>query len=232
MLKAENLTKTFGNHIALDKLNLEIAPGDIYCLLGSNGAGKSTTINIFLGFIPASEGKAFIDGLEVSVDNHHTRNLLAYIPEVVNLYPTLSGMENLEFFSGLSGFNYPREELETFMKTAGLQPEAFHKRVSSYSKGMRQKVGIAIALVKKARALFLDEPTSGLDPHASSEFAQIITRLSEQGVATLMATHDLLMAKTLGNRIGIMHQGKLKMEMRSEEVSHTELMKQYIDIVK
>lgn len=232
MLKAVNLTKQFGNHTALDRLNLEIKPGEIYCLLGSNGAGKSTAINLFLGFIPATSGSAFIDDVEVSVNNQATRDMVAYIPEVVNLYPTLSGMENLEFFSGLSGYKYTKQELGKFMEIAGLQNDAFNKRVSSYSKGMRQKVGIAIALVKKAKALFLDEPTSGLDPHASSEFSQVITRLSEQGVSTLMATHDLLMAKNLGNRIGIMHQGELKHELLSHEVSHAELTKIYIDLVK
>jgi ABC-2 type transport system ATP-binding protein len=232
MLKAENLTKKFGSHTALDQLNLEIKKGEVFCLLGSNGAGKSTTINIFLGFIPATSGKAFIDGQEVSLNNHATRDLVAYIPEVVNLYGTLTGMENLEFFSGLSGYNYSRNELTNFMETAGLQRSAIHKRVSSYSKGMRQKVGIAIALVKKAKALFLDEPTSGLDPHASSEFSQIITNLSEQGVSTLMATHDLLMAKNLGTRIGIMHQGSLKHNLLSDEVSHSDLTRLYIDIVK
>lgn len=231
MLQAINLTKQYGAHTALNNLNLTIAAGEVYCLLGSNGAGKSTTINIFLSFIPATSGQALIDGVEVSLNNHATRNVVAYIPEVVNLYPTLTGMENLEFFSGLSGYRYTAAELGRFMETAGLQAAAHHNRVASYSKGMRQKVGIAIALVKQAKALFLDEPTSGLDPHASSEFAQIITRLSEQGVSTLMATHDLLMAKNLGHRIGIMHEGTLKEEFRSADVPHTELTRRYIDIV-
>lgn len=232
MLKTVNLTKQYGNHTALNSLNLEIQPGEIYCLLGSNGAGKSTTINLFLGFIAASSGSAYINGVEVAVNNHATRNMVAYIPEIVNLYPTLTGMENLAFFSGLSGYEYTKDELAKFMETAGLQRSAFHKRVSGYSKGMRQKVGIAIALVKKAKALFLDEPTSGLDPHASNEFSQIITRLSEQGVSTLMATHDLLMAKNLGHRIGIMHGGKLQQELVSAAVTHEDLTRIYIDLVK
>ena len=232
MLKAEKLSKYFGAHKALDNLDLDIRSGEIYCLLGSNGAGKSTTINIFLGFIPASSGQALIDGFEVSVNNQQTRNLIAYIPEIVNLYPTLTGLENLAFFSGLSGYHYTRDEQFSFTQTAGLQTSALDKRVSSYSKGMRQKVGIAIALVKQAKALFLDEPTSGLDPHASNEFAQIITRLSDQGVTTLMATHDLLMAKNLGHRIGIMHQGALQHELQSVGVSYSELTDLYINTVK
>lgn len=232
MLIAENLTKQYGDYTALDRLNLAIKAGEVYCLLGSNGAGKSTTINIFLGFIPASGGRAFIDGQEVNVNNTATRNMVAYIPEIVNLYPTLTGMENLEYFSALSGFKYTRRELITYMDAAGLQSNAFDKRVNSYSKGMRQKVGIAIALVKKAKALFLDEPTSGLDPHASNEFAEIIKRLSAQGVCTLMATHDLLMAKNLGNRIGIMHKGKLRHEMKAADVSDADLTRMYIDVVK
>lgn len=232
MLKAENLTKVFNGHKALDNLNLNIAPGEIYCLLGSNGAGKSTTINIFLGFLQATEGTAYIDDVKVQVNNKATSNKTAYIPEIVNLYPTLTGMENLEFFSGLSGFKYTRNELMEFMKTAGLQETAFHKRVNSYSKGMRQKVGIAIALVKKAKALFLDEPTSGLDPYAANEFSRIISQLSRQGVSILMATHDLLLAKSLGTKIGIMHNGKLKRELLSREVTPEELTKIYLDIVK
>ena len=231
MLKAEKLTKRFGAYTALDNLDLDIQAGEVYCLLGSNGAGKSTTINIFLGFLPATSGRAFIDGLEVSVNNHATRDLVAYIPEIVNLYPSLTGLENLEFFSGLSGYRYTRAELVAFTQTAGLQPEALDKRVSSYSKGMRQKVGIAIALVKQAKALFLDEPTSGLDPHASNEFAQLITRLSAQGVCTLMATHDLLMAKNLGHRIGIMHRGALQQELRADAIAYAELTDLYLATV-
>jgi ABC-2 type transport system ATP-binding protein len=231
MLKAEKLTKRFGAHLALDNLDLDIRAGEVYCLLGSNGAGKSTTINIFLGFLPATSGQALIDGLEVSVNNHATRNLVAYIPEVVNLYPTLTGRENLAFFSGLSGYKYSRAELADFTQTAGLQASALDQRVGGYSKGMRQKVGIAIALAKQAKALFLDEPTSGLDPHAANEFAQVITRLSSQGVSTLMATHDLLMAKNLGHRIGIMHQGRLQQELRAEAVSYAELTDRYLTTV-
>jgi ABC-2 type transport system ATP-binding protein len=112
-----------------------------------------------------------------------------------------------------------------------LQASALDQRVGGYSKGMRQKVGIAIALAKQAKALFLDEPTSGLDPHAANEFAQVITRLSSQGVSTLMATHDLLMAKNLGHRIGIMHQGRLQQELRAEAVSYAELTDRYLTTV-
>ena len=232
MIHAENLTKRYGSHLALDNLNLTIAPGEVYCLLGSNGAGKSTTINIFLGFLAASSGRATINGLEVSVNNHATRSLVAYIPEVVHLYPTLTGMENLAFFSGLSGFTYSPDELHGFMRQAGLQADAVDKRVGSYSKGMRQKVGIAIALVKRATALFLDEPTSGLDPKASNEFAEIIARLSEQGVSVLMATHDLFSAKESGHRIGIMHQGRLAHSLAAAGISHPDLSQLYLETVR
>lgn len=231
MIQAENLTKRYDNHIALQNLNLTIQPGEVYCLLGSNGAGKSTAINIFLGFIPATSGRALINGIEVSVNNHQTRDLIAYIPEVVNLYPTLTGMENLTFFSGLSNFQYTKEELRGFMRQAGLQAEAVDKRVSSYSKGMRQKVGIAIALVKQAKALFLDEPTSGLDPHASHEFSQTIGSLSQQGVSVLMATHDLFIAKESGHTIGIMHQGRLEHNLVAANITHSDLSRLYLETV-
>jgi hypothetical protein len=133
-----------------------------------------------------------------------TKRYIAYIPEQVTLYKNLSWLENLEYFSALAGHEeYSREQLFRFFEEVGLQREAADNRVSTYSKGMRQKVGIAIALAKKAEALLLDEPTSGLDPKASNEFSALLNKLSGQGVAVLMATHDLFRAKESSTRVGI-----------------------------
>lgn len=204
MLQAINLTKDYNGQIALSNLNLHIKAGDIFCLLGANGAGKTTTINLFLNFIQPSSGKAIIKGLDVVDKPLESKKYLAYIPENVMLYPNLSGLENLEYFSGLAGKKYKKEDLRTFLQHSGLQQEAFDKRIGTYSKGMRQKVGIAIARAKQADVLLLDEPTSGLDPKASNEFAQLLSDLSRSGVAVLMATHDLFRAKETGTHIGIM----------------------------
>jgi ABC-2 type transport system ATP-binding protein len=125
------------------------------------------------------------------------------------LYPNLTGLENLDYFSQLAGFKHEKGELLMCLETAGLDETNSKRRVSEYSKGMRQKVGIAIALAKKAKALFLDEPTSGLDPKASNDFTNLLLELKKDGVAVLMATHDIFRAKDVATRIGIMKDGCL-----------------------
>mgnify|MGYP001106348101 CR=1 FL=1 len=228
MLEAKNLTKTYGNKVAVDQLNLTIEPGDIFCLLGANGAGKTTTINLFLNFIVPTEGEVAIKGINVVDKPLETKKHLAYIPENLMLYPNLSGLENLEYFSGLAGKKFGKEELINFLQEAGLQDNAHKTRVSKYSKGMRQKVGIAIALAKNAEVLLLDEPTSGLDPKASNEFAELLQKLKQQKVATLMATHDLFRAKETGTHIGIMKEGKLVEQLTTQEINHSDLEKLYL----
>ncbi|MGY0038403.1 ATP-binding cassette domain-containing protein [Pedobacter sp. NJ-S-72] len=135
MLQAIELTKKYGDQIALDKLNLSVEPGEVFCLLGQNGAGKTTTINLFLGFTEASSGKALVNGVLVTSAQAETKKFLAYIPEIVMLYANLTSLENLDFFSRIAGFKYKREDLEKYLLQAGLQPEAFNKRVGNYSKG-------------------------------------------------------------------------------------------------
>jgi ABC-2 type transport system ATP-binding protein len=230
MLKAINLSKTYNGNTALDRLNLTIEAGEVYCLLGANGAGKTTTINLFLNFVEPSGGTALISGLDVAEQPLETKKFLAYIPEQVNLYKNLSGLENLEYFSALAGQDkYSKDQLRAFLVDAGLQADAADKRVSGYSKGMRQKVGIAIATAKRATVLLLDEPTSGLDPKASNEFSELLKKLSGQGCAVLMATHDLFRAKESGTRIGIMRHGRLVSEMTTDEISHADLERIYLE---
>ncbi|MDD7884482.1 ABC transporter ATP-binding protein [Flavivirga sp. 57AJ16] len=228
MLEAKDLTKKYGDFTALDSLNLSIRAGDIFCLLGANGAGKSTTINLFLNFIEPSSGKAFINGLDVEKNSQKTKQWLSYIPENLQLYQNMTGLENLRFFCGLQGGNQDKEELETLLIQSGLQKDFVLKRVSSYSKGMRQKVGIALARAKGAKILLLDEPTSGLDPKASNEFSELLLEMKEQKVATLMATHDLFRAKDTGTHIGIMKEGILVDKMESSQVSFHDLEQKYL----
>ena len=230
MLEALNLTKRYDQAVALDALNLTVRPGEIFCLLGANGAGKTTTINLFLNFVPPTSGTARINGLDVVQQPLETKKHLAYIPETVMLYKNLTGLENLEYFSALAGRpDYTRPQLLEFLTQVGLQADAADKRVGTYSKGMRQKVGIAIALAKHAKALLLDEPTSGLDPKAANEFSALLTRLSADGVAVLMATHDLFRAKESGTRVGIMRQGRLVRTLDTTEVGHADLERIYLE---
>jgi ABC-2 type transport system ATP-binding protein len=229
MITTNNLTKKYGEQIALDHLNLNVKEGEIYCLLGANGAGKTTTINLLLGFIEPSSGSAQINQLSVQENLKATKQFLAYIPENLMLYPSLTAVENLDYFSGIAGKKLSTAILKNLLEESGLQSEAFDNRISTFSKGMRQKVGIAIALAKDAKVLLLDEPTSGLDPKASNEFGILLQKLKEKGVATLMATHDLFRAKEVGTHIGIMKDGQLKKEFIVENITLNELETFYLD---
>jgi ABC-2 type transport system ATP-binding protein len=230
MLEAQRLTKLYDGVTALDRLDLRIDSGEVFCLLGANGAGKTTTINLFLGFVPPTSGTARIKGLDVKAVPIETKRYLAYIPEQVMLYKNLSGLENLEYFTALARCNgYARADFLGILEQAGLSREAAEKRVSAYSKGMRQKVGIAIALAKKAEALLLDEPTSGLDPKPANEFSVLLKRLSDSGVAVLMATHDLFRAKETGTRVGIMKQGRLVATHATRDLGHADLERIYLE---
>ncbi len=229
MLKATNICKSYHGKVALKDVSFEVSKGEIFCLLGQNGAGKTTTINIFLGFIKKDSGQAFIGNKEIGKDD--TNQLTAYIPETVQLYGNLSGIENLDFFSRLAGFKYAKSQLEAFLNKTGLQSDAQHKRLSSYSKGMRQKVGIAVALAKNAEIIFMDEPTSGLDPKATSEFTKICKELAAMGKVIFMATHDIFNAVELGTTIGIMKEGTLAQQLKANDIDASQLNQLYLETI-
>jgi len=231
MLQAIGLTKKYGEHIALNSLDLTVERGEIFCLLGQNGAGKTTTINLFLGFTEPTSGTARVNGIEISVNAPAAKKHIAYIPEVVMLYGNLTGKENLEYFSRLAGFRYDDETLIQLLSKAGLQKEAHHRNLSNYSKGMRQKVGIAIALAKNADAILMDEPTSGLDPKATAEFTNIAKELAADGKSILMATHDIFNAVNVGSRIGIMKQGSLVHSIHTKDITANELQDLYLETI-
>jgi len=231
MLEAINLTKRYGKHEALSQLNLSVEKGEIFCLLGQNGAGKTTTINLFLGLLEPTEGEALLNGVTVKINDNATTKMIAYIPEVVQLYGNLSGTENLDFFSRLAGFKYSEVELQTFLLKAGLPEVAHQNKLSSYSKGMRQKVGIAIALSKNADYIFMDEPISGLDPKATLEFTKICKELSQEGKTIFMATHDIFNAVNVGTKIGIMKEGKLVYTANTDAINASELQDLYLKTI-
>ena len=232
MISVKNITKTFKSFEALKNLTLEVAQGEIYGLLGSNGAGKSTTINILLGFLNPSSGEAFVNGINANSETHKARKNIGYIPENVNLYPYLTGIENLDYFCRLAGKNYNQEKLKEILLDCGLDLIDFDKKVNTYSKGMRQKVGIAIALAKEANIYLLDEPASGLDPLASTELSSILKNLSNSGAAILMASHDIFRIRETCNRIGILKNGELVKEMDTTSVTTKELENIYIEYMK
>lgn len=228
MIETINLSKRYDQFLALNKLNLKIKAGEIYCLLGANGAGKSTTIGLLLNFIQPTEGTASINGMDVKSNPIDTKKFISYIPENLMLYPKLSGLENLEFFCRLSGKKLSINTMKELMIESGIQADFLEKKVSTYSKGMRQKVGIALTIAKDAKVLLLDEPTSGLDPKASNDFAELLRKMSEKNVAVLMATHDLFRARETATTIGIMNHGKLINSLKADSVSNSDLEKLYL----
>jgi ABC-2 type transport system ATP-binding protein len=229
LLRAENLSKRYEDGtLALDAVNLSVAGGEIYGLLGANGAGKTTTINLFLNFIEPTGGTAEVCGVNVATDPLRAKEHLAYVSENVMLYRSFTARQNLEFFTRLAGKRPAREGLDRAMRRVGLPEEAFGRRVGTFSKGMRQKLGIAIAILKDAPALLLDEPTSGLDPKASAELSRLLRQLRDEGRAILMSTHDLFRVRDLADTIGIMKEGRLVMQRSAEELRGEDLQALYL----
>ena len=183
---------------------------------------------MLLGFLKSDEGDVSINQLDCYDERVQVRRLVGYIPENVNLYPYLSGEENLDYFCKISGIEYASSELKNFLEKCGLPLKDHNKKISEYSKGMRQKVGIAIAIAKQAKVLLLDEPLSGLDPMAANEFCNILKKLKEDGVAILMATHDLFRAKEVGDRLGIMRGGELLETLHVKDLSLREIEDTYL----
>lgn len=231
MLQTVSLTKSYGAHLALNQLNLQVNPGEVYCLLGQNGAGKTTTINLILGFLEPSSGEILLNHKNLNTIKGDRRKDIAYIPEVVMLYGNLTAAENLSYFSKLAGFNFTRDQLEDFLNQCGLQTDAHYKKLSGFSKGMRQKVGIAIAIAKDARLILMDEPTSGLDPKATEEFTILVKQLADSGKSVLMATHDIFNAVNVGTHIGIMKRGELIHTLKADEISAADLQKLYLQTI-
>jgi ABC-2 type transport system ATP-binding protein len=230
MIQLKNIDKKFKDKMALDNLCLKVNSGEIYGLLGANGAGKSTTLNLLLGFLTADRGK--INMVDTNTGSVIKQNCIGYIPENVNLYPYLTGVENLDYFSKLAGLKFTTEELYQFLLECGLEDGAFNKYISEYSKGMRQKVGIAIAYAKNAKIYLLDEPASGLDPLSSNELSILLKKMSKRGATILMASHDIFRVRETCHRIGILKKGSLVKEMHSKDVSSRELESLYLDYMK
>lgn len=234
MLQAIDLTKRYEDQqLALDALNLEIKEGEIFCLLGANGAGKTTTVNLFLNFIEPTSGKVLINGTDVTKEPLEAKKYVSYVSENVMLYGNFTARQNLDFFAKLGGKkNLAREEYYMRMREVGLQEEAFEKKIKTFSKGMRQKVGLTIAIIKDAPNVLLDEPTSGLDPKAASELLQILLKLKKEGKSILMCTHDIFRAKAIADRVGIMKEGRLVMERTREEFLEEDLEKIYLNYMQ
>ena len=228
-LEISAVSVRFGDHRVLSDYNLTLQAGEVYALLGPNGAGKTTTINLVLGFQSEFDGIVNVSGIDVRENPIGARHSIAYIPEQVSLYPHLSGIENLRYFTTLADLRLDRPTLAALLHDAGLDEAAHGRKCSGYSKGMRQKVGIAIAVARNARLLLLDEPTSGLDPGAATDFTHVIRRAAARGTAVLMATHDIYRVREAADRVGILSGGRISRELDPKTLDHFELEKLYIE---
>jgi ABC-2 type transport system ATP-binding protein len=234
MLEAKDLTKKYEDGLlALDHLNFKVEAGEIFCMFGANGAGKTTAINLFLGFIPPSEGTALIEGIDVVKEPLKSKEHVSFVSENVMLYDNFTAYQNVDYFSRLANKrNLTKAEYAHVMRQVGLQEEAFDMRTRNFSKGMRQKLGIAVAILKDAPNLILDEPTSGLDPKSGQEFLDLIMELKGEGKSIFISSHDIFRAKYIADRVGFMLQGKLVMMKTKKELKGEDLNKLYVEYMQ
>jgi ABC-2 type transport system ATP-binding protein len=228
-LRLEEVSISFNGGRAVDRLSLALEPCEVYALLGPNGAGKTTTLNMILGFLKPDSGRIHVDGIDAVADPLAARARTAYLPETVMLHPALTAVENLTYFALLAGRRIDPATARRLLGDAGLQEDAHQRRASGFSKGMRQKVGVAIALAKEARLLLLDEPTSGLDASAANDLSEVIRAASQRGLAILMATHDLFRVKDVAHRLGILRSGCLVDERDAATIGPIELEQLYLE---
>ncbi len=222
-LRVEYRTRAIGQatKLAVDGLDLSVGQGEVFGFLGPNGAGKTTTMNVLLGFVNATSGTAKLFGTDVQ--QPIARQRIGYLPELTYYYKFLTAEELLRFYAKI--FGIPRNEvdrrIDELIKLVELEP-ARKRVIKGYSKGMQQRVGLAQALINNPDLLILDEPTSGLDPIGRMKVREIIQRLKNQGKTVLFSSHELGEVETVCDRVGILHQGKLRVQGRVED-----LLKEY-----
>jgi len=208
IVEARGVTKDFGTVQAVKGVDLSIAPGALFGLIGHNGAGKSTLFKMMLGLIPITSGEIRLDGEPVNGPRfRETRRKIGYLPENVVLYDNLTGLETLYFFADLKAV--PRSECAALLDKVGLS-HAAGRRVREYSKGMRQRLGFAQALLGTPRLLFLDEPTTGLDPGAIRDFYRILRELKGEGVTMVLTSHILAEIQERVDRLAVMEGGLIR----------------------
>ena len=214
-IEAKSLNVDINESAILKSLNFQVSKGQIYALLGGNGAGKSTTLKTFLGFNEPSSGQALVNGTPVIDSLDSVRRKTAYLPESATLYPHLSARENVEYFLSLASIKKSDQDINQAFERVALQEDASDRTTQTYFKGMRQKTAIALALLRQAPIFLLDEPTSGLDPVAIDEFNQLVRELAANGSTILMVTHDVYGACQVADKIGLLRNGELMGEFEA-----------------
>ena len=211
LIVTHELTKRYGAQTAVHRLSLQVARGEIFGFLGPNGAGKTTTFLMLLGLSEPSAGSARFCGFDPTRQPRQVKRVVGYLPENVGFYDDMTATENLRFVARLNGHREGglAAQIEATLERVGLLPEA-RKRVGAYSRGMRQRLGIAEVLIKEPQAVLLDEPTLGLDPEGTQRMLEMIRALSrERGITVFFSSHQLDQVQRISDRVGIMLQGRL-----------------------
>ncbi|PLX07197.1 MAG: gliding motility-associated ABC transporter ATP-binding subunit GldA [Marinilabiliales bacterium] len=206
-IKIQNVTKLFGKQKALDNVSFDIDSGEIIGFLGPNGAGKSTLMKIITGFIPATEGDVFLNGLNVMENSMEVRKILGYLPEQNPLYQDMYIVEFLNFIAGIYKIDNRVQRIEEVVELTGLEPE-INKRIGALSKGYKQRVGLAQAIIHDPEILILDEPTSGLDPNQIVEIRNLIQNLGKKKTV-MLSTHIMQEVEAICDRIIIIDKGTI-----------------------
>lgn len=208
-IKTENLTKSYGTKAVLSDLNLSVKTGEVFGLLGHNGAGKTTTVSLLTTLLSPTSGSAEVWGHDIKREAAQVQRYIGYLPENVQFYDSLTVLENLEYFGRLSGLSDPRNRIAEVLKILEFTGHD-NEKLSTFSKGMRQRIGIAQAILHKPKVLFLDEPTSGLDPQGVKSLRDLILKLNrDAGITIFMNTHLLSEVTRTCTSIGILRSGEL-----------------------
>ena len=211
VIETHELTKRYGQQVAVNRLNLQVQRGEIFGFLGPNGAGKTTTFLMLLGLSEPTTGTARVCGCDPTRDPLQVKRVVGYLPENVGFYDDMTAIQNLQYVARLNGIRDGAlaRKIEEVLDRVGLLAES-KKRVGAYSRGMRQRLGIAEVLLKNPQVVFLDEPTLGLDPDGTLRMLEMIRGLSrEQGITVFFSSHQLDQVQRICDRVGIMLQGNL-----------------------
>ncbi len=218
-IQVNNLSKKYGQQLALDSISFSIPSGEVVGFLGPNGAGKSTTMKILTGYIPASSGDASVCGLDLAEQSLEVRKLVGYLPEHNPLYLDMYISEYLLFAAGIAGVKNTKKALEMAIELTQLGPER-NKKIGQLSKGYRQRVGLAQALIHDPKVLILDEPTSGLDPNQVVEIRNVIKNLGSEKTV-LLSTHIMQEVEAMCNRVILINKGKIIADNTLEGLKET-----------
>ncbi|MCD6089702.1 ABC transporter ATP-binding protein [Candidatus Bathyarchaeota archaeon] len=215
----ESVSKRFGRIQAVRNLNLEIEGGMVYGLLGPNGSGKSTTMKMVMGLVKPDSGRICVYGIDVQRDPMKVKKILGYVPETPCLYSFLTGLEYLDFIADIYGMDaeIKKAQIEEFLEAFELEGRE-NEMISGYSHGMKQKIALIAALLHKPKLLVLDEPLGGLDPKSARIVKNLIHKLADDGVTTIMSTHVLEIADAVCDRIAILYRGEKLAEGTSAEL--------------